>query len=174
MKEIFEEIDIESLPDNLFHLLDDDWMLITAGDKESFNTMTASWGSFGVLWEKPVAMAFIRPQRYTLKFIVNNSFFTMSFFAPKYKQILNFCGQYSGEVVDKVKETGLIPAYTPSGNITFEQARLVIECKKIYADEIKPEKFIDKQIIQRIYPTQDFHKMFIGEIIHAYILNAEK
>lgn len=174
MSNIFEEIDIKSLPDNIFHLLDEEWMLITAGTKESFNTMTASWGSFGILWERPIAIAFIRPQRYTIKFVENSMFFTMSFFTPIYKQILNFCGQYSGKNVNKIKETGLIPVYTPSGNITYEQARLVIECRKIYSDQIKSEKFIDKQIIQRIYPTQDFHKMFIGEITHAYIINAQK
>ncbi len=165
------EIDIKNLTGNVFQMFDDEWMLITAGTKESFNMMTASWGTFGILWNKPVAIVFIRPQRHTLSFVNKNNQFTMSFFPGKYRHILNYCGQHSGRSVDKVKETGLIPMFTPSGSISFEQARLIVECRKIYSDDIKAEKFIDKDIINTIYPTKDFHRMFIGEIIHCFNLN---
>ena len=171
MLENFEEIEVKGLADNTFQLLDEDWMLITAGTIDSFNTMTASWGSFGFLWHKPTATIFIRPHRFTLSFVESNDTFTLSFFAEKYRQILNYCGQHSGRNVDKVQETGLVPLQLPSGNIGFEQARLILECKKMYADELRADKFIDKEIIHRIYPSKDFHKMFIGEISHCYIQN---
>jgi flavin reductase (DIM6/NTAB) family NADH-FMN oxidoreductase RutF len=166
---IFEEINMKKLPDNIFHLLDDEWMLITAGDKNSFNTMTASWGSFGILWQKPTATIFIRPQRYTLDFVEKNDIFTLSFFTESFKPMLNYCGQHSGKNVDKVKESNLTVKVFQSGSIGFEQARMVIECKKLYSDELKPEKFVAKEIIHRVYPTNDFHRMFIGEITHCYI-----
>jgi flavin reductase (DIM6/NTAB) family NADH-FMN oxidoreductase RutF len=169
MVDVFEEINMKSMHDNVFHLLDDEWMLITAGDKESFNTMTASWGSFGFLWQKPIATIFIRPQRYTLEFIEKNDVFTLSFFAENYKQMLNYCGQHSGKNVNKVKEMNLTTKVLPSGNISFDQARMVIECKKLYSDNLKEENFISRDIIHRVYPTKDFHRMFIGEITHCYI-----
>ena len=33
-----------------FKMLEEKWMLITAGDISNYNTMTASWGGFGVVW----------------------------------------------------------------------------------------------------------------------------
>ena len=53
--------------------------------------------------------------------------------------------------MDKVKATGLSPLFTENGSITFEQARLTFECKKLYADLIKPGNFIDKSITDRWY-----------------------
>jgi flavin reductase (DIM6/NTAB) family NADH-FMN oxidoreductase RutF len=171
MKEQFKEIEIKNLQGNVFQMLDNEWMLVTAGTMESFNMMTASWGSFGILWNRPIAMAFIRPHRHTFNFIDTNNHFTLSFFDSKYKHILNYCGQHSGRAVDKVKETGLVPMYTDSGSISFEQAQLILECRKIYSDDIKAEKFIEKEIINTIYPAKDFHRMFIGEIIYCFSLN---
>lgn len=169
MIELFEEIEVKSLPDNIFQLLDEEWMLITVGTSGSFNTMTASWGSFGILWQRPIATVFIRPHRYTFSFIEKHDNFTLSFFSEKYRNVLNYCGQNSGRNVDKVKETGLSPIILNSGNISFEQARLILDCKKIYTEEIKPEKFIDKEIIHRSYPSKDYHHMYIGEIRQCYL-----
>jgi len=171
MNEIFELTDVKKLDINVFHILDDDWMLITAGSIDSFNTMTASWGSFGILWNKPVATIFVRPHRYTFSFLESNEFFTLSFFSDKYRKILNFCGQYSGKSIDKIKQTGLMPFKTPLNNIAFQEARLIFECKKVYSDYLKSDNFIDKSIIHRHYPAKDFHGMFIGEIVNCYVLN---
>ncbi len=167
-KLIFDELPVNQVKGNVFDMLNDEWMLITSGTIESYNTMTASWGSFGILWNKPIAIIFIRPHRYTFEFVENNQIFTLSFFGKEHRDILNFCGQHSGRKVDKVKETGLVPYILPSGAITFEQARLIFECKKLYADNLKSENFIDKQIIPRLYPDKDFHKMYIGEINKCY------
>ena len=168
MTDHFEEVDAKSLNENVFKILDDDWALITAGKKESFNTMTVSWGSFGILWNKPVAIIFIRPHRHTLKFIEGAQYFTISFFEEEFRQILNYCGQHSGRTIDKIKETGLTPVFSKSGSIGFEEARLVIECHKLYADDFKPEKFFNKELIHRLYPGKDYHHIFIGEIEHCF------
>ena len=59
----FKEINPNQICDNTFELIGKDWALVTAGDKEKFNTMTVSWGGVGIMWNKPVAFTFIRPQR---------------------------------------------------------------------------------------------------------------
>lgn len=76
----FKEVDIKSLTFNPFTKIGSEWMLITAGDQSGYNTMTASWGGLGVLWGKNVATCYIRPQRYTKKFVDANDTFTLSFY----------------------------------------------------------------------------------------------
>jgi flavin reductase (DIM6/NTAB) family NADH-FMN oxidoreductase RutF len=164
----FEKFDVEKLKDNPFRLLNDDWMLITAGTENSFNTMTASWGGVGILWNKQVAFCFVRPTRHTYQFMEKNDYFTLTFYNEEYRDILNFCGKKSGRDTDKIKETGLIPLTSPNNSIYFEQARLVFECRKIYSDDIKPEFFRDEKI-HNAYPLKDYHRMYIGEITNCLI-----
>lgn len=164
MTKIFHKINTGDIIDNPFKLIGTDNMLITAGTKDSFNTMTAGWGSMGILWKMQVAICFVRPTRYTYRFMEKNKYFTLCFFDEKYRDILNFCGTKSGRDFDKIKETGLKPLETEIGNIYFEQARLVIECKKIYFDDIKPEHFLESKIHNN-YPEKDYHRLYVGEII---------
>ena len=166
------DLDPYHINENVFDLLDHKWMLITAGTTDHFNTMTASWGGLGVLWNKSIVTIFIRPQRYTYKFVEENPSFTISFFDKKYKPALNFCGSKSGRDFDKVKETGLTPVITPKGNISFQEAYLTIDCTKLYTDDLKPDNFIDKGIIDKTYPTKDFHRFYIGEITGCYKVNS--
>lgn len=165
----FKKIDVKKLDDNIFKLFDNDWTLITAGNSELFNTMTASWGTMGILWNRPIAICFIRPQRYTHQFAVNSSHFTLSFFDEKYRNILKFCGAKSGKNCDKISETGLIPVSSLRGNVSFEQARLVFECRKLYCDSFKTDNFFMDDIIPKNYPKKDFHTFFIGEIEECFI-----
>lgn len=166
---LFKNIPSEHITDNVIDLIDNKWMLITAGDKEKFNTMTASWGSLGVLWNKAIAICFIRPTRYTFEFANRSDIFTLSFFAEEHRKILNYCGSKSGRDYDKIKETGLIPLLTRNNGITYEQARLCIECSKIYVDDLKPENFIPSNVDRQFYPKKDYHRMYIGEILNCYM-----
>ena len=61
---------------NVFDLIGKKWMLVTAGDQNKFNTMTASWGGMGVMWHKNIAVTVIRPSRYTYEFVDNNDTFS--------------------------------------------------------------------------------------------------
>lgn len=162
---IFTEIHPKEISDNIFSMLDDDWMLITAGNKDSFNTMTASWGTTGILWNKPVAICFVRPQRYTFNFIEKSDYYTLCFFTEKERTILDYCGSTSGRDTDKIKDTGLIPLVAQNGAIYFEQARLVLECRKLYSARLEEQNFLVKKIISANYPSRDFHKFYIGEIV---------
>ncbi|MCF8378319.1 MAG: flavin reductase [Bacteroidales bacterium] len=165
---MFDEISINSIQENTFSLIGKEWMLITAGNIKSFNTMTAAWGGFGYLWNLPVTFIYIRPNRYTYKFVENNTHYTLSFFEKKHKNILTYCGSHSGKKVDKIKETGLVPLETKMGNLYFEQARLVIECKKIYFEDINPKNFVDR-LLDRNYPNKDYHRMYIGKVVKCYL-----
>lgn len=164
----FQQVGVDTLKTNFIKAIGREWMLITAGTKTQFNTMTASWGTMGVLWNKPVAICFIRPTRHTLQFAEKHDYFTLSFLEEKYRDILNYCGSHSGKDVDKVLQTGLKPVELGSESISFEQAVLILECRKLYADYIKPDNFIIRDIIKKNYPAHDFHRFFIGEIVNCY------
>lgn len=148
---------------NTFSQIGEKWMLITAGNEEKFNTMTASWGMMGILWNKDVATAFVRPQRYTFEFLEKNDYYTLSFFESKYKKQLSYCGRNSGRNVDKIKETGLTPIFDEQAPY-FKEASTVFICKKIYGQFISPEGFIDVDL-DKNYENKDYHKMYVGEII---------
>ena len=93
----FKEVSIDSLQFNPFTKISKEWMLVTAGDEEKSNTMTASWGGVGIMWGKNVVTAYIRPQRYTKEFMDENELFTISFLPEEYRKALNVCGSVSGK-----------------------------------------------------------------------------
>ena len=160
---MFTRIDPKELNQNVFSLIGDQWMLITAGTKEKCNTMTASWGGLGVLWGGPVATVYIRPQRYTLEFVENSGYFTLSFFGDAYRKALALCGSKSGRDIDKVKECGFT-VETADGAPYFAQADLVLVCRKAYWQDMDPTHFLDGEIDGKWYPEKDYHRIFIGEI----------
>lgn len=159
----FTEIKPDEITENPFKLIGGDWFLITAGTLSSFNTMTAGWGGFGILWHKNVCTIYVRPGRYTYDFLEKNDMFTLSFFDEKYKDALKLCGTKSGRDIDKPAEAGITPFQTPDGSVSFEEARLVIECLKIYTDDIDPSRFL-KNSIEKSYPSGDYHRVYVGEI----------
>jgi flavin reductase (DIM6/NTAB) family NADH-FMN oxidoreductase RutF len=167
----FSKKDIRTIPDNFVKMIGDEWLLITCGTSDNFNTMTASWGALGVLWNKSVAICFIRPTRFTYGFANSNHLFTLSFFTENERNILQYCGSKSGKDVDKVAQTGLIPLKTEADSISFKQSRMCLECQKIYFDDLKPENFILPDTDRRNYPLKDYHRMFIGEIVNVYLKN---
>jgi flavin reductase (DIM6/NTAB) family NADH-FMN oxidoreductase RutF len=161
----FQTLDPEAVQDNVFKLIGKDWMLITAGTRESFNTMTASWGGMGVLWDKKVCFAFVRPTRYTFEFLEKSEFYTFSFLEEQYRDVLMYCGTKSGRDVNKVIETSLTPIFGNS-TVFFAEARLVMECRKTYVQDITPGNFLD-QTMNEYYPKKDYHRIYVGEIIRC-------
>jgi len=162
----FHPVDPKALPDNPFDLLDRQWMLVTAGTLAEFNTMTASWGALGVLWNRNCAFAVVRPTRFTFEFMERSTHFTLSFFKEEHRKALEFCGSHSGRNVDKCAATGLTPVETAPGCVAFAQARLVMECRKIYSQDLDPRRFLDASI-QENYPERDYHRMYVGEIVRC-------
>jgi flavin reductase (DIM6/NTAB) family NADH-FMN oxidoreductase RutF len=166
MEQRLKEINVHQITDNVFKLIGTDWMLITAGSPSSYNTMTAGWGGLGVLWNKKVCFCFIRPHRYTYRFLENAEHFTLCFFEDQYRSVLEFCGMNSGRDVDKIAETGLTPVTERSGFVYFNESRLVLMCRKIYFQDLEKEHFLDPSILQN-YPEKDYHRMYVGEILHC-------
>ncbi len=161
------EILPEQISDNPFTLIGRDWMLVTAGTLDAFNMMTASWGALGELWGKHVAICYVRPHRYTFQFMEASAYYTLNFFDESYRHVLDFCGSQSGRTVNKAQATGLTPVAGSGGAVYFAQARLVLECRKLYAQDLIPDCFVDPMIALRNYPQQDYHRMYVGEIVRC-------
>lgn len=160
----FKVINPYELCENPFDLIGNGWALVTAGTKENVNTMTVSWGGVGVMWGKPIAFTFIRPQRYTFGIIENNEYYSMSFFDEKYRDALKFCGAKSGRDYDKFKETGLTKAYTEDGVPYISEAKLVFICKKMYAQNLEENCVLAGEEVTKWYKN-DYHKMYMSEIV---------
>jgi flavin reductase (DIM6/NTAB) family NADH-FMN oxidoreductase RutF len=145
------------------------WFLLTAGDFSTghFNTMTVSWGSLGCIWNKPFAQVFVRPQRYTFEFMEKYPTFSLCAFTKEYRKDLNILGAKSGRNGDKIALTKLTPCAAQSiAAPIFEQASLVLECRKMFRSEFLPEQIIDKSVLKN-YPDNDFHRIYFGEIVAA-------
>jgi len=161
---MFKKIDPKQWKGNVFSLIGDQWLLITAGTAEDCNTMTASWGGLGILWGQPCATCYIRPQRYTKKFVDREEYFTLSAFGPEYRDALMLCGTKSGRDMDKIKACGLTVKTAECGAPYFEQAQLVIVCRKQFAQEMDPDN-MPAEIREKEYPKQDYHTLYIGQIV---------
>lgn len=162
---MFHEVNPLELNCNPFQMIGKDWALVTAGDETGCNTMTVSWGNMGIMWNKNIVTIFIRPQRYTKEFLDRFDNFTLSFYEETARDALKLCGSKSGRDLDKIKAAGLTPVHE-NGMTYFEEARLVLECKKIYLDKIRPEGFLDPSI-QQNYAAGDYHLIYMGEIIRV-------
>ena len=159
----FKEIRPEELDKNAFQLIGSDWMLITAENDKKLNTMTASWGGFGVMFGKNVVYIVLRPSRYTKEFVDNSDTFSLTFFDENFRKQLCYLGAVSGRDEDKISESKL--SIKHSGDTPyFEEANTAFICKKIYAQDFKPECFIAKELDEKWFPENDYHTFYIAEI----------
>ena len=171
-----KEISYEELSLNPMTMISREWMLITAGNEaRGFNTMTAAWGHMGAIWSMPgktgylpTVCTYIRPQRYTKEFVDREDLFTLTFFDESYKKQLGYLGSVSGRDENKIERAGLTPVFG-EGTTWFEEAKLVLICRKLYQQELKEEGFVDRELVDRNYPGRDFHIMYIGEIIKVLV-----
>lgn len=157
----FKTINAKDIKDNAIKMICDEWMLVSLGNEESHNMMTASWGFMGEMWGKDCAIAAIRPTRHTYSFIKERNTFALCFMGEN-KEVHKICGSKSGRDIDKVKETGLTPIFTDD-TMYFEEARLVVICKKLYTQDLDPKGFENSEIDEKWY-NNDYHTMFYGEI----------
>ncbi len=149
---------------NPFQMIDKQWMLITAGNEKKANTMTASWGGVGVLWNKPVSFAFIRPTRYTYAFTEQEDTYSLCFFPEEYRDALRLCGTVSGRDRDKIAEAGLTLRHDAAAPY-FDEAETVLICRKLHYQDIDPAGFIDPTIDSHY--KNDYHRMYVGEVLQV-------
>lgn len=173
--ENFRSVDPKEIPGNPIQLIGQEWMLISAGSQENYNTMTASWGTIGELWGKPITTCYIRPSRHTFGFVEENQYYTLCFFKEEYRGALEYCGTKSGrDHVDKNKAevAGLTPQVTENGTVYFKEAYLVLECKKLYSDSFDKSLFTADVVVgggEKYIDTDDIHKFYIGEIVNCWM-----
>ena len=165
-----EKLSLKNFLINPFDLFERQWLLLTAGDYSTgkFNAMTIAWGSIGQMWSKPFVMVVVRPTRYTYQFINEYATFTLCAFPGKYHKALAYLGSKSGRDGDKIKASGLTPI--PSHTVQapgFAEANLIIECKKLYWNDLQAEHFLDLDIDGE-YPEKDYHRMYFGEVVDMY------
>lgn len=177
MKEISTREDLNGI--NPVTLFADTWGALTSGnDADGYNSMAVAWGSLGALWERgsratalPVCTVYVRPSRYTYHLLKENPLFTLSFMGEEHRRAVAVLGTKSGrDDPDKIARAGL-SLVKDSGTAYIAGADLVLICRKIYyqpltADALEP---CARDIIDYDYPegVENFHHMFIGEIIKA-------
>lgn len=163
----FTKINIAEQTFNPFELIGKQWMLISAGTANNWNTMTASWGGVGVIWGKPSATCYIRYSRYTMGFVDNSEYFTLTFLKDGHRDALSLLGSKSGRDMDKMHDSGLTPIFV-DGQPAFAEAELVLVCRKRCKSEIAPEDILQQETLDKWYGDRDYHAMYIGEIVAAY------
>ena len=159
----WSEADVRSFSGSPFARIGEDWMLIAAGGEADWNAMTASWGGLGVLWNANVAFAFVRPTRHTFEYLEKADRFSLSFFDQSYRKALGFFGAHSGRDCDKAAGAGLTPIVFADGCLSFAEAREVFYCRKRYAQDIDPDRFLDPGLASH-YPDKDYHRLYVGAI----------
>jgi flavin reductase (DIM6/NTAB) family NADH-FMN oxidoreductase RutF len=138
--------------------------LITAGNLDKYNTMTAGWGSIGEFWSKPAITIYVRDTRYTYEFVNSNDYFTCSFFEEDYKEMLKICGTKSGRDIDKAQVCN-ITAIDVEGSVSFKEAKITILCKKLCHFDVEENEFDNVELGNKVYPLKDYHRGYIAEII---------
>jgi len=166
---MLKEVNIEDIKEGkVIDKISNEWMLITSGNAKKSNSMTASWGSLGYIWNKPVATIYVRHTRYTKKFLDESDFFSLCFFDKKYLGDLKYLGTHSGRYDDKLAKTNLTLVYQ-DGIPFIKEASIVIICHKEYAQDMTAESFCDQNLYHQNYKNELPHKMYIGEIIHTFV-----
>jgi flavin reductase (DIM6/NTAB) family NADH-FMN oxidoreductase RutF len=127
--------------------------------------MTIGWGSFGVMWGIPFVQVVVRPIRYTYEFMEEYDTFTVCAFPEIYAEALQLLGSKSGRDGDKIADAGLIPIQSTKVSApSYVEAELVLECRKIYWDDMENSHFLDTRI-EKNYPRKDYHRIYYGEIV---------
>lgn len=141
------------------------WFVLTAGTMKKFNSMTVAWGSIGGIWEMPFVQVVVRPTRHTFGFMNDADTFTLCSFPAKFRKDLALLGSHSGRDGDKIALTRLTVMKSKAvAAPCFREADLVMECRKIYWQDLDDRNFLSAKIAAN-YPQLDFHRVFFGEIL---------
>lgn len=163
-----KEVKLEELTLKAVNIWKEQWLLLTAGTMEDNNMMTVAWGSIGCMWNKPFAQIVVRPQRYTMEYLEKSDCFTLCAFPEKFKKNLLHLGTVSGRDGNKLADTPFTLKKSSSVlSPCYEEASLILECKKMYAQNMDPSCFVT-DTATKVYPEKDFHRIYYGEILKAF------
>ena len=172
--DLFKTIDVKDIPQDVFTLVSEDFVVLTAGNPSHYNSMVAGWGGWGVQFSKPATFLMLRSNRYTLELMRKEQNYTMAFFDNEYKEDIMLFGQQSGRDNDeKMKNTKLTAVQTPAGNMVFKEAKLIIECKLVQVTTVSPDDFYTEEskkfIVDAYAETGNYHKIVFGEITNVWV-----
>jgi len=172
--ELFNEIEPKDIPEDVFTLIGKDFAVLTAGKPSHYNSMVAGWGGWGILFSKPTTFLMLRSNRYTLELMRKEQSYTMAFFDFEYKDDIMEFGKQSGRDSDaKMRNTRLTAVETPEGNMSFKEAKLIIECKLVQVTTVSPDDYYTedskKFVVDAQAETKDYHKLVFGEITKVWI-----
>lgn len=145
--------------------------LLTAGTAERCNTMTIGWCQAGRLWSLQTCTVYVRPERYTYEFMEAGEYFTVSVLPKDRKDAMALCGTKSGRDTDKIKACGLTVRTGAGGAPFFEEAELVLVCKKLYVQALDPACVLtagEEKILPSYGAKGGWHRAYTGEIVEAY------
>lgn len=165
-----KKFDLKDFNENPFQKIGKQWMLVGASKDGKSNVMTASWGGLGIMWGKEVAYVFVRESRYTKEFIDGSDELTLSFFSEEHREMLGYMGKTSGRNEDKIAKQNLHMSNEFEVPV-FEEAEMTLVCRKLYAQEMKEECFVDKSCVEKWYGDNDYHTMYVVEIKEAWVSN---
>lgn len=140
--------------------------LLTAGTIDDCNAMTIGWASFGYIWRKEFVSCYVKPNRYTYKYMEDNDFFTISFFDDCYSDLLNYFGTVSGRDEDKIKKSGL-SIFSQDNGLFYKESKITILCRKMYYQDLD-KKVIEDSIISKYYEKESPHRVYYGEVVSVY------
>lgn len=140
----------------------------TAGTPEHYNTLTLGWGATGILWGKPVAIVYIRENRFSYRYFEKFPVFTLSWYPEKYrKTVYKVFGGKSGRDTDKEKLSAFTPVETPDGGVTYLEAEKVVVCRKLMHQKV-PSGFVPEKWRERLNQDGLVHVQYTGEVLSVW------
>ena len=135
--------------------------------------MIGSGGGFGLLFKKPTTWSLLKSDRYTLEIIQQEQSYTLSYFPDEYREQVLFLGSESGRDSEKMKEVKLTSVQTPFGDMSFKEARLIIECKLTEITTANPGDFYGQEardyISEENKEASDYRRLVFGEITRVWV-----
>ncbi|WP_024620055.1 flavin reductase [Metaclostridioides mangenotii] len=176
-EQLFKQISPAEICDNVFTTVGTftgkEFYVITAGKEAHYNSMIGSGGGLGIFFKKPATWSILRSDRYTLEMIEKEQTYTLSYFPNEYKERVLFLGDKSGRDSEKMKEVKLTGVQTPTGNMSFKEARLIIECKLQVLTTVSPNDICAqeaKDFVSEEYKEESqYRKIAFGEITHVWV-----
>lgn len=173
-EDLFKTIDAKEVEEDIFTLINQDYSVLTAGTPHHYNSMVASWGGWGILFNKQVVFSMLRSNRYTLELIRKENRYTMSFFDREYQEEIVKFGMSSGRDSNKkMTNTTLTAVETPSGNMSYKEAKIIIELDLFEVTTVSPDDFLTEDarqfIIDAHTETNEYHKLVFGEIKNVWV-----